>query len=528
MMQSRDHSIVWQEIEPYCILRRIWKNFWMVLMSAGLFALLAYIGTALFVHPSYTCSATFAVTPRNTSTQSASAVTASATKQFSDFLSGTILTSRVQRLLGEDAADATATSSVVEDTNIILLTVSAPSPRSSYYMCKGILDHYEDYSTIIFSSLSLELLVSPSVPDKGVLQSIQRRAILYAAPLGALAMILLLSFLCIISGTLQTITGARNQVDGTLLVTLNHQHKNKTLRSVLKKQKSSLLISNPTTSFLYVETIHQLRTQVEHAYRQHGCKTFAIASVGENEGKSTVAANLALSLARRHKKVLLVDCDLRKAAQHLIFEAQPDRTQTITALLKEPYSKERLEACIHYRKADNLYLLFASNVSRHSGELLASEQMKTLLNDLRSEFEYIILDSSPMSFFADGEVLCDLADASILTVRQDLLPDRTVNDAIDTLNRCHARFLGFVFNDVRSVNVAASLLGGHRYGYGYGYGRGYGYGYGYGGYKNKYYGYGYGKRPNQKDVNDAADATSEDHNAAQDSVTLATSRKKED
>lgn len=525
MNQTQIVSINWAEVEPYCILRRIWKNFWMVLMGAGLFALLTYIYTTLLVHPTYTCTATFAVTPRNTSSQSATVVTASATEQFSEFLSGSILTSRVQRILGKDTEGATVSTSIVEDTNIIRLVVSAPSPRNAYYMCEGILDHYEDYASIVFSSLSLDLITSPAVPDKSVLHSIQRRALMISVPLGALMMIVLLAALCVFSRTVQTIAGARNQIDGSLLVTLNHQRKNKTLRSMIKRQKSSLLISDPTTSFLYVETIYQLRTQVEHARRQHGCKTILIGSVGENEGKSTVAANLALSLARKHKRVLLVDCDLRRAAQHLIFETKPDRAKTLTALLKESYTPELLEESIQYRKAENLYLLFASNVTRHSGELLGSEKMKSLLHDLCDRFEYIILDSPPIGFFTDSEVLCDLADASILVVRQDLLPDRTINDAIDALNRCRARFLGYVFNDVHAANVAASLLGGHRYGYGYGYGRGYGYGYGYGGYKNKYYGYGYGKRPTQKDDSEAATGGGK---SAQDSVKLATSRRKED
>ena len=141
----------------------------------------------------------------------------------------------------------------------------------------------------------------------------------------------------------------------------------------------------------------------------------------------------------------------------------------------------------------DLFFLFASNVKRHSAELLGSGQMKQLLSVLRDNFDYVVLDSSPMGFFTDSEVLSDLADASMLVVRQDVLTDKTINDAIDSLSRCKARFLGFVFNDVHTFNIAAGVVGGRRYGYGYGYGYGRSYGYAYGsGKAHEKYGYGYG------------------------------------
>ena len=143
---------------------------------------------------------------------------------------------------------------------------------------------------------------------------------------------------------------------------------------------------------------------------------------------------------------------------------------------------------LQYRKAENLFFLFASNVKRHSADLLGSDRMKQLLAVLRDNFDYVILDSSPMGFFTDTEILADSADASFLVVRQDVVTDKTVNDAIDSLSRCKARFLGFVFNDVHTFNLAAGLVGGRRYGYGYGYGRSYGYAYGSG---KSTQGYGY-------------------------------------
>ena len=516
MKETRQSQSVWAEVEPYCVLRRLWKNLWMILMSAALFALAAYVISTTLTHPRYTCSATFVVTPRNSSTiyqSGASAVTASTAEQFASLLSGTTLVNRVKRLGGADVAGATVSATSVKETNLIQLKTTGSSPRSAYYMCMGILEHYEDYSQFVFDSVILESVSAPTVPAKSALHKRQLNAMIIAAPLGALAMIALLAVLCITSGTIQTVHGARNQVDGNLLVTLNHQRKRRTLKSLFRRKKTALLISNPTTSFQYMESIHQLRARVEHVKHRYGCKTFLVTSVSENEGKSTVAANLALSLAKRHKKVLLVDCDLRKSAQHLIFD-ETEKHVTLNALLRDNLDPEQLVKALHYRKAENLFILYAANVQRHSAELLGSGKMAQLLQVLRKGFEYVVLDSSPMGFFTDSEVLCDLADASILVVRQDLLPDRTVNDAIDSLSRCKAKFLGYVFNDLHTLNLAAGIVGGKRYGYGYN--RKYGHSYGY--HKDYAYG-GYGPSP---------ESAEQSGGEAAEEIKLSTSRRKED
>lgn len=495
MRKETKRSSVWEEVEPYCVLHTIWKNLWMVLVSALLFMMLAYSAVTLLMKPSYTCKTTFAVTPKVYSASyvtGSSAVTTSAAENFASFLSGTTLVKRINREYGGLVSGAKVTTRAVEGTNLIEMTTTADSPSKAYYMTYGILDNYDDYKRyVLLDSVMLEQYTTPTVPDNSAFLHRQRKIILLSAPLGALMMMALLAVLCIISRTVQTTAGARNQIDGKMLITIGHQNKHRTLKSRILRKKSSLLISNPTTSFIYVEGIHQLRVKLEKAKRQDGCRIFLFTSVGENEGKSTVAANVALSLAQKHKRVLLVDCDLRKSAQHLIFQAKPEPEKTLNALLKSELEPSTLVSAMQYRKSENLFCLYAESMRRHSAELLGSAQMRKLLGVLRESFDYVILDSSPMGFFTDSEVLSEQADATVLVVRQDRATDVSINDAIDSLKRCSALFLGYVFNDVHTLNVGAVLVGGRRYGYGYGYGHSYGYGYGYGKYKS-YYSYGSG------------------------------------
>ena len=491
MEQKRHSSSVWSEIEPYCLLRMLARNLWMILMAAVSFSLLAYIAVTLLLKPTYTSSITFAVTPKNTLSSGNITVSASTAEQFSSLLSSSLFTKQIQHEYGAAVSGVTVSASPIEDTNVIRVDAVGSTPSSVYYMASGIVENYREWTGGFFTAVVLEVVNAPNIPDNSAFLARQQQIVKIAAPVGALLMAGVLALLCITSGTVQTTVGARSQVDGNLLVTVRHERRRRTLKSWLTKKKPSLLISNPTTAFSYVETVHQLRAKIEHANRHHGCKSFLITSVSENEGKSTLAANLALSLAKRYKKVLLVDCDLRKASQNHILGMKHEAGKSLNSLLKGDLDPSALVRTLQYRKADNLFCLLAAPMRHGTSALLGSQQMRQILKVLRENFDYVIVDTPPMGYFTDSEILADAADASLLVLRQDKVTDLAANDTIDALRRCKARFLGYVFNDVHTLNLFSKLVGGRR-GYGYGYSSDYGYGYGKGSYSKYGYGYGYG------------------------------------
>ena len=182
----------------------------------------------------------------------------------------------------------------------------------------------------------------------------------------------------------------------------------------------------------------------------------------ENEGKSTVAANLALTLARNPAKVLLIDCDLRRPSQYLIFEKNIDENRILPDVLSQ---ENILENIFQYDKEMGIYILFNEKSYSNSTEIVSSEEMRNILNLFRKEFDYIILDSPPMSLMADAEVLADQADMSVLVVRYCTVQAQDINDAIDVLSNCNSRMAGCILNQARTVH---ELLPGKGGGYGYG------------------------------------------------------------
>lgn len=210
-----------------------------------------------------------------------------------------------------------------------------------------------------------------------------------------------------------------------------------------------------------------------------------VTSVNENEGKSTIIANLALSLTAAGKNVLLIDLDMRKPSLYKIFEVENQEIDVLGKVLKGESDAENL---IQVLSKEKLCVIFNTKEYSRSTELLSGERLKLLLNYLREKFDYILIDTPPMQTVADAEVIAGAAEASLVVVREHQTPVPAILEVLDSLRDSNAKPIGCVLND--SYGNIGQSLGGYQYGsdYGYRYGRGYG----------KYYGRYYGHYGDKK------------------------------
>ena len=212
-----------------------------------------------------------------------------------------------------------------------------------------------------------------------------------------------------------------------------------------KRKKSSrkyVTLLDREFPFQTTEAFKSLRANLIFSLSTRPNKVFAVTSAMQHEGKSTVAANLAITFAQMEAKVLVIDADLRKPAQSLIFSASPSPGTDLGYLITHRPDREALEKAIVRDEATGLSHLYAAPLRRSQSEALSPDSFRPLLDALRESYSYILIDTPPFSFFADAEVLADAADAAILVVRQDLVPAAVVNDTIDDLNAAHAVLLG--------------------------------------------------------------------------------------
>ena len=179
----------------------------------------------------------------------------------------------------------------------------------------------------------LDVLQKPTVPS-GPVNKFQPTALMkktfFTTIVALCGLIAILSFL---KDTVRKPKEVSRKLDAKLLQTLYHEKIYKTWKARIHRKKSPVLLTNPGTSFQYVEDMKKLARKVSSKMKEKNAKTLLVASVEENEGKSTVAANLALALAEESEKVLLIDADLRKPSQYKIFGLDQEEIQQFGEVL---------------------------------------------------------------------------------------------------------------------------------------------------------------------------------------------------
>ena len=160
------------------------------------------------------------------------------------------------------------------------------------------------------------------------------------------------------------------------------------------------------------EQYRAIRTNIEYSNVDQNTKTILVTSSDKNEGKTTTVSNLAVSFANLNKKVLLIDCDLRNASIHKMF-----RLNNIYGLTDILAKDRAVDKCIQKTELENLYVLTAGSTPPNPAEILSSEKMKNLIEDLKNIYDYIFIDTPPLGLVTDAGALSSFIDGVVLVVK---------------------------------------------------------------------------------------------------------------
>lgn len=199
--------------------------------------------------------------------------------------------------------------------------------------------------------------------------------------------------------------------------------------------------------FSIQEAYKSLRTNLSYAVPGNRKNLiFGITSSNIGEGKSASALNLAMSYATLHKKVLLIDCDLRRPS--IAQKLKQRRIAGTIGLTEFLTGKAGLNACIQPVPGTSLHVLPSGMIPPDATALLESEEMGLLFETLKEEYEIIILDLPPVLSVTDASILSEYVDGLLLVVRHNSTHIDSVEETIRQLRLVNAKVLGFLYNDV--------------------------------------------------------------------------------
>ena len=213
-----------------------------------------------------------------------------------------------------------------------------------------------------------------------------------------------------------------------------------------KNLKEELVVAtNPKE--LISEQIRTIRTNLQFTSADEKIKTILITSSIPSEGKSFISSNLATAFAQNNKKVLIVDCDMRKGRVNKIFKIS-NRIGLSNLLAYKEDDEENLEDYVFKTKIDNLYIIPRGKVPPNPSELLNSQKTAKLISLLSEIFDYIIFDGPPVNGLSDSLIMSDFVDRTIVVTSLNSAPIELLESTKKMLTNVNAKVAGVIVNKV--------------------------------------------------------------------------------
>ena len=436
-------------------LKKLWLLI-LVLTLAG--AGISYFRTSYTYTPQYVASATMSVTAPGG--QYIGAQTASQMAEvFPYILTSGVLEDVVAREMGMDSVPGSISATAEEGTNLLTMSVTSDDPQMAYDILHTVIDCYPEVAEFVLGNTSLTILDETGVPSDTQKEVVVRGSYRRGAVMGAGAGLVILCLYILLKKTVKSKDKLKSQINlpdmGSLPYIRNKKRKK-------KPEQNKVSLINERTPASYQEAMRRLRIRVLKEVEENQTKTIMVTSSIPGEGKTTVAVNLAISLVRQGKKVVLVDCDLRNPSISDFMGITEQRPGIDSVLHKKAAVTDVLTE-IDVNGENKLTLLLGEEEEKTDISLLGSKRMEGLIAELKNMADVVILDTAPAQLLADAALMARFVDAALYVIRYDYTKMYKIREGIQALAMSKIKMLGYVFNCDRNS-------GDGKYGYGYGYG----------------------------------------------------------
>ena len=325
----------------------------------------------------------------------------------------------------------------IEDTSILSIKVKNPDARRAAAIANEIAKVFSTEVLSLYSIENVKQLSVASVPESPANKSLTRDVVL--AALVAIFAVVGFAFLRFyLDDTIKHGDDAEKTIGlpttGLILKGDAGRRRNDDGELIVEKSPKAIVSEN----------IKSLRTNLQFTSVDKEIKTILITSTNASEGKSFVSSNLATSFAQADKKVLLVDCDLRKGRLHRLFRLPNTRglSNLLTSDLKD------FDSYIQPTRIKNLDVITCGTYPPNPSELLASKKNKQVIEKLKRRYDIVIFDGAPVGGLADSVILSSYMDETLIVVKDGNTSKADLMSVKESLEKVGANIAGIVFNMV--------------------------------------------------------------------------------
>lgn len=198
------------------------------------------------------------------------------------------------------------------------------------------------------------------------------------------------------------------------------------------------IMSNPRSS--YAESFRQIKTNIKYSSIDKDKKILLITSAEPGDGKSTIAANLAETLSQDNKKVLLMDCDLRRPIIHKFFKISGQVGLTDILIGEIDSSKAIVKV------NENLHVLPSGKKPPNPAEVLGSDEFERNIREFSQNYDYIIVDTAPLGVVADSQILASKVDGTILVANYGKTKREKLLEGKELIEQVSGNLMGVIIN----------------------------------------------------------------------------------